>query len=302
MESSYSMKNLIGMLGKENFSKILRGLFNRVPIVVVGDESLQVDKVINSLVQLMPHRNELVYWSDFIEEDELIRLYQEEENDFNVSRIIIRSPSNATPHAFRKINSNNFSGWVIGYSLKDRITLREAIENISKKINTSIILYLNRDKLEIIESNYKWNGMEYDFEKNLIHKAIIETEEALEKMKRVLQKKIKNYKNSGIIEAIMNFETEEEKIRQNIYRQKINEFVQAANRALAILSRIELLQELGFNIQISDKTLLKTIDYQGVGHKRLLEFLLYEYGIDFSKCIGTGLKIDIGDIIESRWG
>ncbi|MHA1310777.1 MAG: hypothetical protein ACTSQO_07575 [Candidatus Helarchaeota archaeon] len=302
MESSYSMKNLIEMIGKENFSKVLRALFNRIPLVIIGDESIQVDKIVNSLIQLMPHRNELIYWNDFIEENEIVQLYQTEESDFNVPRLIVRSPTNATPHALRKISSKHFNGWVLGFSLKNKIILREAINQINQVIETPVILYLNNDKIEILESNYKWNGKNYDFEKNLIQKAIVETETALEKMKRVLQKKIKAHKSSGIIEAVMTFDTEEEKIRQNIYKQKIDEFVQAANRALAILSRIELLQELGFNIQISDKTLFKTIDYQEVGHKRLLEFLLYEYGIDFSKCIGTGLKIDIGDRIESKWG
>ncbi|MHA1268208.1 MAG: hypothetical protein ACTSPY_00355 [Candidatus Helarchaeota archaeon] len=302
MESSYSMKNLIDMIGKEHFSRILRGLFNRIPIVIIGDESIQVDRVVNSLVQLMPHRNELIYWSDFIEENEISQLYQAEESDFNIPRIIIRSPSNATLHALRKIKSNHFFGWVMGYSLRDKIILREALDKIKEMIDTPIILYLNKDKIEILDTNYNWNGKNYDFEKNLIQKAIIETETALEKMKRVLQKKIKTNKTSGIIEAVMTFDTEEEKIRQNIYKQKIDEFVQAANRALAILSRIDLLQELGFNIQISDKTLFKTIDYQEVSYKRLLEFLLHEYGIDFSKCIGTGLKIDIGDTIESKWG
>jgi len=304
LESIYSMKKLIELMGKEQFIKVLRGLFNRIPIFVVGDESIQVDKVVSSLVQLMPHRNELIYWSDFIESSEADRLYQEEESDFNVQRIIVRSPSNATPHALRKIKSEHFIGWVLGFSLKNKLTLREAIEIINNKVSTSIILYLNNNKIEILESTYKFNGKNYDFERNLVHKAIIETEIALEKMKRVLHKKVKagNNPSSGIIEAIMNFDSEEEKIRQNLYNQLIDEFVQAANRALAILSRIELLQELGFNIQISEKTLLKTIDYQEVNYKRLLEFLKHEYGIDFSRCIGTGLKMNIGDVIESRWG
>ena len=156
----------------------------------------------------------------------------------------------------------------------------------------------------MISHNFNWNGIKLDFEKNLIQKSIIKTEIAIEKMNRVLKKKMKSNKisSSKMIEAIMNFDTEETKIRQNIYNQIVEEFVQACIRALAILSRIELLQELGFSIQISEKTLFKTIDYYEIDHERLLEFLKNEYGIDFSKCIGTGLKIEIGDIIESRWG
>jgi hypothetical protein len=298
------MKNLIDLMGKYQLSKLLRILFNRIPVIIIGNESIKVDKVVSSLTQLMPHRNELLYWSDFIEENEASQLYQSEEADFNIPRIIVRSLSNATQHALRKIDPKHFNGWVLGYSLKNKVNLKEAMNIFSEKLPNSVILYLDNDKIEFLETNNKWNGKNYYFEKDLIHKSIIETETALEKMKRVLHKKIKKSKNtsSSIIDAVMTFETEEEKIRQNIYNQIIDEFVQTANRALAILSRIELLQELGFNIQISVKTLFKTIDYSDVDHKRILEFLYYEYGIDFSKCLGTGLKIEIGDAIESRWG
>ncbi|MBD3228762.1 MAG: hypothetical protein GF329_11305 [Candidatus Lokiarchaeota archaeon] len=304
MEANYSMKNLINLMDKNQFSKILRALFCRTPVIIIGNESIQVDRAVSSLTQLMPHRKELVYWNDFIEEDEVLQLYESEESDFNVPRIIVRSSSNATSHAFRKINETQFLGWVLGYSMKNEVPLEEAIENIKQYVPNAVVLWNNGEKLELLEFNQKLNGNNYGFEKNLIKKSIIETEIAIEKMKRVLQKKIKRSKKSsaGIIDAIMTFDTEEEKIRQNIYNQIIDEFVQAANRALAILSRIELLQELGFDIKISVKTLFKTIDYKDVSHERLIEFLFYEYGIDFSKCLGSGFKIDIGDSIESRWG
>ncbi|TFF87686.1 MAG: hypothetical protein EU549_04270 [Promethearchaeota archaeon] len=304
MESNYSMKNLITLMDKNQFSKILRALFCRIPVIIVGNEPIQIDRAVSSITQLMPHRKELVYWNDFIEEDEVIQLYQSEESDFNIPRVIIRSSSNATLHAFRKIKKTQFLGWVLGYSLKNKMQLDDALEIFKENIPNAIVLWNKNDKIEILEFNHKWNGKDFGFEKNLIKKSIIETEVAIEKMKRVLQKKIKRSKKSsaGIIDAIMTFDTEEEKIRQNIYNQIIDEFVQAANRALAILSRIELLQELGFSIKISVKTLFKTIDYADVSHERLIEFLFYEYGIDFSECLGSGFKIDIGDSIESRWG
>ncbi|MHA1230395.1 MAG: hypothetical protein ACTSRP_03865 [Candidatus Helarchaeota archaeon] len=301
MESSYSLKDLINILNKENFSKMLRILLNRIPIFIIGPEPLQVDRIVNSIVKLVPHRHEIVYWNDFIEDYELENLYSEEESDYNVKRLIISSLSNATPHALRKIVK--FRGWVLGYYLKNG-NFDNVLEDLKSNIPQALFILLKEPGIEMIAHGFDFNGMKLDFEKNIIHKSIIETEVALEKMNRVLRKKVKskNIPSTQLLDAILNFDSEEAKIRQNIYNQKIEEFVQASLRALAILSRIELLQELGFNIQISEKTLFKTIDYYEVDHERLIEFLKYEYGIDFSKCIGTGIKIAIGDVIESKWG
>ncbi|MHA1269499.1 MAG: hypothetical protein ACTSPY_06885 [Candidatus Helarchaeota archaeon] len=301
MESSYSLKDLINLLGKDNFTKMLRGLLNRTPIFIIGNESIQIDRIVNSIIQLVPHRHEMLYWNDFVENHEVEQLFTEEEADYNIKRLIISSLSNATPHALRKIMK--FKGWVLGYMAKNK-PFREIIDELEGTIDEAIFLLIHNNGIDMITHGFEWNGVKFDFERNIVQKSIIETEIALEKMNRVLRKKIKskNIPSNQMLNAILNFDTEESKIRQNIYNQKIEEFVQASLRALAILSRIELLQELGFNIQISEKTLFKTIDYYEVDHERLVEFLKYEYGIDFSKCIGTGMKIAIGDVIESKWG
>jgi len=301
LESSYSLKDLINLLNKENFSKMLRALLNRIPIFVIGNESIQIDRIVNSIIKLVPHRHEMVYWNDFIENDEAHRLFSEEDADYNVRRLVISSLTNATPHALRKIKS--FKGWVLGYLAKNK-SFNEILNELKLMLEQSIFLLIYKNGIELITHGFEWNGLNLNFEKNIIQKSIIETEVALEKMNRVLRKKVKSKKvpSTQMLNAILNFDSEEAKIRQNIYNQKIEEFVQASLRALAILTRIELLQELGFNIQISEKTLFKTIDYYEVDHKRLIDFLKFEYGIDFSKCIGTGMKIAIGDVIESKWG
>ncbi|TFF85718.1 MAG: hypothetical protein EU551_03460 [Promethearchaeota archaeon] len=301
MESSYSMKELINLSNKENFIKILRALFNRIPIFIVGNESIQIDRIVHGIVQLLPHRHDLLYWNDFIENSEAEQLFAGEEADYNVKRLVISSLSNATPHALRKIK--NYRGWVLGYHAKSK-SFREILSDLKESVDQSVFLLIHDEGIEMLQHGFEWNGKNFEFEKNLIQNSIIKTEMAIEKMNRVLRKKIKSKKlpSNQMLDAIMNFDTEEAKIRQNIYNQIVDEFVQAGLRALAILSRIELLQELGFNVQISEKTLLKTIDYKDVDYERLLEFLKHEYGIDFSKCIGTGIKIQIGDVIESKWG
>ena len=102
--------------------------------------------------------------------------------------------------------------------------------------------------------------------------------------------------------AILRFDSEEEKIRSNIFTQEIQSFVQAGMRALAILSRVDLLRELGFDVNLASTTLLKTIDYEEVDSDRMLRLVEAEYGIDFSACIKGGKSVQIGDKIDGFWG
>ena len=146
------------------------------------------------------------------------------------------------------------------------------------------------------------SNLSLKFEKKLIDKAIEKTEVALEKMKRVLKKRIKIAPSNDIMAAIMRFDSEEEKIRMNIFIQEIQAFIQAGMRSLAILSRIDLLRELGFKIELSGKTLLQTIDYEEVDADRILQLIQAEYGVNFSNCVKHGRVVQVGDRIDGFWG
>ncbi len=300
METTYSLKKLIKKLGKHQFSLLLRIILDRIPVIVIGSDYNEIDNLINGLIKLAPHRHEYVFWSDFVEPEEYLQLCQEEEDDFNIPRNIFCSPSNASRHIFGRIDK--LKGWIIGFDISNGITKEDILINIKKYEDQFLIIQIESNNLTLKLYGIN-NGMDLDFEKKIIDKSIQKTEVALEKMKRVLKKKIKSTPSNEIMTAIMRFDSEEEKIRMNIFIQEIQTFIQAGMRSLAILSRIDLLRELGFKeIRISGKTLLQTIDYNEVNSDRILQLIKAEYGVDFSPCIKGGKIVQIGDKIDGLWG
>ncbi|NHI92768.1 MAG: hypothetical protein EAX96_09735 [Candidatus Lokiarchaeota archaeon] len=300
MEESYSLKNLIKYLGENNFTILLYSLLNRIPIFVVGEIDDEINDLINSIISLVPHRNDVVFYSDFIDPEDYSLMIEEELNNFNIPRLIICCPTTASNIAIEKIS--NLTGWILGIKFNESFSYSKIFDKLSNRLDFFLILNILNDKIQIESKGLNFNQIDLSFEKKLIIKSIEKTEIALEKMKRVLNKKIKDSINSQILNSIMNFELEENKIQANIFREEIQAFVHASIRALAILSRIDLLRELGIRIQLADKTLLQTIDYENIKCQRLLRFIKSEYGVNFEKCINMGWKNRFGDQIESSWG
>ena len=63
VEESYSLKNIIKFLGEKNFTILLYCVLNRIPIFVAGEIDDEVNDLINSIVSLVPHRNDVVFYS-----------------------------------------------------------------------------------------------------------------------------------------------------------------------------------------------------------------------------------------------
>lgn len=300
MERNFSLKNLIQTLGHSDFSLLIQMILDRFPILIVGQNEELVDELVNKMVTLAPHRSEMVYYSDFVEDQEFLSLLQDEHDDFNSPRIIIRAPSNTSLHAVEHIST--FKGWILGFTNKNGMK-EKLIDDFLRKEKRFTIIFLDQlDEITLKIYGMKPNDLDLSFEKKMLDKAIKQTEIALEKMKRVLNKKVKLKKESEILKAVMNFNIEEEEIQKNILQQEIQSFVHASSRALAVLSRIDLLHELGMDIKIADQTLLQTIDYEQIRIERLLEFIKSEFGVDFFSCIKGTWKDRSGDKIDGLWG
>ena len=300
METTYTLKMLIALLGKHQLSLLLRIILDRYPIVIIGNDQTEIDNLLNALISLAPHRHEYIFWSDFIENDEYLQLMQEELDDFNIPRLIFCSPSNASKHIFNRIEK--LKAWIVGFDISNGFLKEEIIKNIKKFEEKFLMILMEQNGIKLLLNGLNNNDFNLTFEKNLIDKSIQKTEIALEKMKRVLKKKIKAAPSNEVMAAIMRFDSEEEKIRTNIFIQEVQAFVQAGMRSLAILSRIDLLRELGFNVELSGKTLLETIDYEEVDADRILQLIQAEYGVNFAPCIKGGKSVQIGDRLESFWG
>lgn len=299
METKYTLKKLMEILGKNQFALLLRIILDRIPVIILGKDHNEIDNLLNGLITMAPHRHEYVFWSDFIENDEYLSLIQEEDNDFNIPRNVFCAPTNASKHIFNRIEK--FRGWIIGFEVMNGISQEEVITNFKNLEVRFLIITMEQNELKLSLYGID-NNINLDFEKKIIDKAIQKTEIALEKMKRVLKKKIKTPPSNDVMTAIMRFDIEEEKIRSNIFIQEIQTFIQAGMRSLAILSRIDLLRELGFDVELSGNTLLQTIDFEEVNPDRIIQLVQAEYGVDFSPCIRGGKIIQVGDRIDGFWG
>jgi hypothetical protein len=299
MDTKYTLKKLMEILGKNQFALLLRIILDRIPVIIFGKDHNEIDNLLNGLISMAPHRHEYVFWSDFIENDEYLSLIQEEDNDFNIPRNVFCAPTNASKHIFNRIEK--FRGWIIGFEISNGISQEGVISNFKNFEERFLIIIMEQNELKLTLFGVD-NNINLDFEKKIIDKAIQKTEIALEKMKRVLKKKIKTPPSNDVMTAIMRFDIEEEKIRSNIFIQEIQTFIQAGMRSLAILSRIDLLRELGFDVELSGNTLLETIDFEEVNPDRIIQLVQAEYGVDFSSCIKGGKIIQVGDRIDGFWG
>ena len=299
METKYTLKKLMEILGKNQFALLLRIILDRIPVIIIGKDHNEIDNFLNGLIAMVPHRHEYIFWSDFIENDEYLSLIQEEDNDFSIPRNVFCAPTNASKHLFNRIE--RFRGWIIGFEISNGISQEGIIANFKNYEERFLIILIEQNELKLSLFGVD-NNINLDFEKKTIDKAIQKTEIALEKMKRVLKKRIKTPPSNDVMTAIMRFDIEEEKIRSNIFIQEIQTFIQAGMRSLAILSRIDLLRELGFDVELSGSTLLQTIDFEEINPDRIIQLVQAEYGVDFSPCIKGGKIIQVGDRIDGFWG
>ena len=288
----------------ENVALTLRALLDRTPILVIGKSDDEINEIIEELTSLIKNRQEIVFYTDFISKSELIELLQLESIDFDSKRVIIKSPPAVTFKAVQ--NFGDFKGWIMGYnrSIDDEKSKARLLNSLVKKTLYFLTLEINSDQKIIIKMEGK-NAkiLDISFERNMIREVMKNTEISVEKMSRIIRKKVNNESiDPFIIRNLLNFRLEENHIKRNLLEKKILDFINAAQRGFAILTRINQLNSMGISFDISEKTLLKTIMYDECRLGRILDFIEREW----NESISTELKItkssQYADIIESLWG
>ncbi|MHA1380717.1 MAG: hypothetical protein ACTSRG_20300 [Candidatus Helarchaeota archaeon] len=297
----YSLKKLLTIFGNEIFCLLLRSVLDRYPIIILGENGEILDEITNSIISLAPHRTQLIYYTDFVEKEEYENIIQEELNNFTIPRIIIGSHSDVSEFIFQ--SNFQLKGWTIAFKINDKWTKEKVISKIKEIEKYFLLIKMEEnDHFNVKKYGSTLKSIDLNFEKKLVKRSIEKSKISLDKMKRVLEKKVKIPSSAEIMKSIINFDTEEEKIQSNIFNEEIQSFAHAGIRALAVLSRIDLLHELGIEIKISDKTFLSTIDFEVANSKRIIDFLKSEYNVDFSHYLQNGWKSRVGDYVDSLWG
>lgn len=290
------LDNGLFTLGRKHLAIVLRSILDRFPIIIYSDSQESVDSIAESLVKLVPHRREMVFGSDFVSYSEHEQMVHHEKGDYNGERIIYRAPSSAAQLVPNQIK--NFTGWVIA---TDQLHLEEIKRSFVQHSVAPLTLRFIDSKLTI-ESNGDSNTFsDTNFEFKLLEKVTSETQTKIERITRILKRAAQGKVSERLEKSLVDLNHEEDRIRQSLYREHIQAFVEAAWRVMIILMRLRLLQGVGVKSVISDKMLQQAIDYKGATINRLMEFIKAEWGEDFQASVQEGAGQTFGDRLEGFW-
>jgi len=287
---------------KDYSSLILYCLLDRIPIILMGDDPEKLNNFLVELSEIVHFRRDYVFYTDFISLEEYEDLISNESIDYNYQRAHIRCPCEVAVKALNTFR--NIDSWLIGIVIpkhkEELLKLKDCINKKSEKI-LYISFFSNNFSIDFEQIHLK--SLDLTLERNIFKKISQDTEKSIIKMKRVLNDKItSNQLDKDFVKTLLDFEIEKGELKKNIFKREIQNFYSGSKRAFFILSRLNLLNSLEIYTKIGTKTLLETIDYEGVPIDRIISFIKNEWGEDFSELIEDGKKSFMGDKIVSLWG
>ena len=177
-------------------SLILYCLLDRVPIIVLGDNSEKIDEFLIELSELIHFRKEYIFYTDFISKNEYENLISNESLDYNYQRGHIRCPSSVSRKALSQFG--NINSWLIGIEIPKE---KDELFNLKKKINEKadkliyITMQSNTISLEIIRMNLK--SINLTLEQNIFKKISQDYETDSEIFLKKLPCKLRTSKTSN---------------------------------------------------------------------------------------------------------
>ncbi len=294
--------NLERYVKRGDIPLILRCLLDRIPVIIYSDSEKDADELNTLMARLLPNRYERVFLIDFATLREYNNIIDLEIKDIECPRSVFRAVTNTVNHLFEGFS--DFRGWVISAS-GDKQFFQKLLSYIEAYNPVLLIVKYFRNSSNCVEltSIPQVSQLDVSFERNLIESVDAESKSSIERIKRVLKNKIHGSGVSSIFSStLLNFESEEEALKESLFNSQIFLFVNACKRALYLLTRVDLINEFNIDWCISEKTLLNSIKYTAATASRILDFINAEWGLDFHKYIRKGAFSALGDIIEGLWG
>jgi len=304
-----NFNEIINKLNEDEFSLILRCLLDRIPIVIIGSGKDNSEFFANKLIEFISFRNKLIFYTDFISKEELDIILEEEEINYDVNRIMIICPNEAVHKALQIFTE--YKSWIIcihldnngSNNLQDISSFENIINILKMKIKTFLVINNSSEHIKIQLIGLKFKSEDLKLEKLIFNKSIIYVENSINRMKRIFSQRINSSDIKNELKYdLLNFNFEENNLKNSIFKIKILEFHNAARRAFSILNKIKILNTHNINIQISDKTILDTILYTDASFKRIIEFIQAEWNENFEVGIESKDYNYKEDLIESLWG
>jgi hypothetical protein len=274
---------------------------HRIPVLIKTNSDQEAEDLINNLSSLIPFRTPLIYYTDFVETQDYIDLLENEESDFDTQRSIFLCYPFAIDKALEKITI--FNSWLLGISLESDQGYQKIKNILYEKQKYYLFIEFDKGCLKTQIEGKIFPNLKLDFEKNLYQNTITNTEIAIERMKRVISKRVDSRKiPPEVMENIMNFSIEERELQINMIKKTIINFHQACRRAFNILNRLKNLESYGLKTQISSKTLYNTVAYNEASIERILSFIDAEWNSNYSTFLEIKKISDFADTFESLWG
>ncbi|MDO8056088.1 MAG: hypothetical protein Q6361_04440 [Candidatus Hermodarchaeota archaeon] len=290
------LDSVFDTLNRKHLAKVLRSILDRYPVIITCDNPQSADAIAETLVKLVPHRREVVFGPDFITHSEHERMVSHERSDYNGERMIYRSPSSSMHLLSKEIS--DFQGWVI---VIDPYNFDQIRSNLMNSSFPPVVLRYKGGVLKLEPNGGAKTLSNTGFEEKLLEKVTSETRMKMERITRILRRAAQGKVSKRLENSLIDLNHEEERVRQSLYREQIQGFVEAAWRVLIILMRLRLLQGVGVKSKISDKMLQQAIDYKGAPIERLMEFIKSEWGEDFQSSVQEGTGQTVGDRLEGFW-
>lgn len=302
MVTKLNFFKLLDTLKRQDASLIFYSLLNRIPIIVSGKNSEDVNSFLIELSELIHFRKEFVFYTDFISESEYENLIQNENIDYNSERAHIRCPCSVSLKALNKFE--RFYSWIIGIEvLQEGNSPFDIKKSLRKKMDIFLFIKLNSVKCKVELEGVNVKEIDLSLEQSLLQKISQDTEKAIAKMVRVLNEKTKfDNIDKDLMNTLLDFETEKKELKKNIIKTEMQKFFSASKRAFFILSRLNLLRTIEISTRIGNRTLLETIDYEEAPLERIISFINQEWNENFYMIVENGKKINALDSMQSMWG
>ena len=215
---------ILDTLKRQDSALIFYSLLNRIPIVVSGESSEDVNNFLIELSELIHFRKEFVFYTDFISASEYENLMQNENIDYNSERAHIRCPCHVSLKALNRFN--RFHSWIIGIEKMQKNDSSFNIKkSLRKKMDLFLFINLNSEKSEVELEGENLKDIDLTLEQKFLQKITQDTEKAIAKMMRVLNEKTKfDDIDKDLMNTLLDFETEKKELKKISLKQKCKNF------------------------------------------------------------------------------
>jgi hypothetical protein len=293
------LQTLLSAFNHEELSLIFSAALYRYPILIIGDTSDDSNNIADNISQLVYHRHRAVFWSDFISEEELHLLLEEESTDPRNNRVVVLSYAANTFQAITQFQ--HFKSWIMAFVPKSNLDLSTVFEKIYRSglPFLSIQLMKPKNKMRMYARD---QNIITKLTRDILSKVTTHTKQSITKLARIISKKKVKSIDLPELDGFLEFNEETEYIQKDVFEKELMDFVHAARRAFILFNRIRVMAELGTQIKIDSQTLMEAIGFDKTYVKDLLTFLIAEYDDDFSFILDNSRVSRFGDQVDSLWG